>query len=401
MVHREIEEEFESILNRYTNSSTGITTFTLKDGVKSVDGLSIYGNTTGKPEVPYEENTETLTIKDNLTLKLNGTSLVDVSESIKLSEDLTVLLNNITVYRTGITNHTLSFIENFTIQETLIVQQKVNSTTFSEGIQFNDDVLLKINGTFLLYLPENLLLTEQDTIFLNNETVEFNIQNKSSNLVHSEIEIGKPVTWTQTVMVNDTDDLQNILIELPLDAQNITVTKIDDNSTEIIPYNSTEILELELEPVQNEFDIPKPKKMSLNEIAQKHNVTHIVPLDYAKLKDLKEIKQKDKPTVALLINETSNKLNNATSKKITAQNQTEIEYKLQFETSAPYALEHVYSTHDKFQKNVTVAHNSTLHYTDVRTPLRFSPTTKISVPTGNSDRMFINWNWASGLFFGQ
>ncbi len=37
----------------------------------------------------------------------------------------------------------------------------------------------------------------------------------------------------------------------------------------------------------------------------------------------------------------------------------------------------------------------------LRTPLRFSPTTKISVPTGNSDRMFINWNWASGLFFGQ
>ena len=33
--------------------------------------------------------------------------------------------------------------------------------------------------------------------------------------------------------------------------------------------------------------------------------------------------------------------------------------------------------------------------------LRFSPTTKISVPTGSRESKFINWNWASGLFFGQ
>ena len=39
---------------------------------------------------------------------------------------------------------------------------------------------------------------------------------------------------------------------------------------------------------------------------------------------------------------------------------------MQFETPAPYAIESEQTTQTKFQKNVTVAHNSTLHYTDVR-----------------------------------
>jgi len=66
-------------------------------------------------------------------------------------------------------------------------------------------------------------------------------------------------------------------------------------------------------------------------IAHKHDATHVVPLDYVEMKKLKEIKHKDKPTKALLINETSIKLNNAIKKTI-SQNQTEIEYKIQFET---------------------------------------------------------------------
>jgi len=105
--------------------------------------------------------------------------------------------------------------------------------------------------------------------------------------------------------------------------------------------------------------------MQLDMIALKHNATHVVPLDYVEMKELKEIKHKDKPTKALLINETSIKLNNA-AKKVTLQNQTEIEYKIQFETPAPYVMETDHSTSDKFQKNVTVTHESTLHYTDVK-----------------------------------
>jgi len=166
-------------------------------------------------------------------------------------------------------------------------------------------------------------------------------------------------------MLNDTDDLKNILIELPADAQNITVTKIDNNSTEIIPEEDLELVEAELEDVENEYDIPKAKKMKLDEIAHKHNATYVVPLDYAKLKDLKEVKHQDKPTKALLINETNIQISNVTLAE-TAQNQTEIEYKIQFETPAPFTTEQEYSTSIKFQKNVTVAHNSTLHYTNVR-----------------------------------
>jgi len=46
--------------------------------------------------------------------------------------------------------------------------------------------------------------------------------------------------------------------------------------------------------------------------------------------------------------------------------QPEKEYKIKFETPAPFTVENNYSTELKFQKNVTVSHNSTLHYTNVK-----------------------------------
>ena len=39
---------------------------------------------------------------------------------------------------------------------------------------------------------------------------------------------------------------------------------------------------------------------------------------------------------------------------------------MKYETPAPYTTESENYSLDKFQKNVTVAHNSTLHYTNVR-----------------------------------
>jgi hypothetical protein len=266
---------------------------------------------------------------------------------------------------TLILNETLGFGEQIGIPEEESLPDAVGPK-LDEHLKFEDNVFLKLNNTLLVELPESLGLSEQYSLIFNNETItQFEITNSTSDLIHSEIEIGKPVQWTQTVMVNDTDDLQNILVELPEDAENIQIEKIENGSAIEIPTNLTTIIEPELETAQNEYDIPKQKEMKLDRIAEKHNATHVVPLDHVEMKELKEIKQKDKSTIALLINEKGNKINNAT-KKITSQNQTEIEYKVQYETPAPYVMETDHSTLDKFQKNVTVAHNSTLHYTDVR-----------------------------------
>jgi len=229
-------------------------------------------DTEGIPGINQETLSTSLQFRDDILVKLNETWINNSFENLDFTDQISLLLNNQTISNYEPENKTVSFVENLAIQDTIQTFLPNNSTRFSEGLKFTDDVLLKINGTFLLDLPENLLLTEQDTIFLNNETVIFDIQNTSSNLIHSQIEIGKPVFWTQTVMLNDTEDIQNILLEIPADAKNITVTKIDDNSTEIIPNNSTEILQPELEEAENGYDIPRIKEMSLNEIAQKHNV---------------------------------------------------------------------------------------------------------------------------------
>ncbi|MGH9909109.1 MAG: hypothetical protein ACRD32_00545, partial [Nitrososphaerales archaeon] len=179
------------------------------------------------------------------------------------------------------------------------------------------------------------------------------------------IEIGKPVDWTQTVLLNNTEDLSNVLVELPADAQNIQIQKTDKNGTSTaIPEENLAIISPELEPTENEFDIPRPKDINLDEIAKENEVGNVVPLDYATLGNLDEIKQKDKPTVALLINET--KIDANATENIIPQNETQTEYTLKFQTLAPYAIEDDYSTAVKYQKNVTIAHDSTLHYTDVR-----------------------------------
>ena len=66
---------------------------------------------------------------------------------------------------------------------------------------------------------------------LNGEPVIQEITNATSDLVHSEIVTGQIVNWTQTVMLNETEDISNILVELPADAQNIEIQIVNSNGT--------------------------------------------------------------------------------------------------------------------------------------------------------------------------
>src|SRR3989337_555105 len=226
MVDREIEEEYLRYINQYTNSSTGITTFTLNDGVKSVCFIGKSNNTKGKLEVSSEETSDTLRITDELILNLNGIPIIPLQDSLVFSDNLTLTLNQ----------------EQGT---------PVNATILPQTLAFSDYIYLKLNGTTYISLEEVLLLTE-DILLLNNQTVTFS--NSTSRLTHGIIEMGKPVDWTQTVLLNETDSVQNILLELPADAQNIQIQKTDQNGTSsAIPDEQIIIIEPELEPVENEY----------------------------------------------------------------------------------------------------------------------------------------------------
>jgi len=156
-----------------------------------------------------------------------------------------------------------------------------------------------------------------------------NVVNSSSYLVHSQIEIGKPVNWIQTVVLNDTDNVQNVLVELPADAQNIQIDKIHENGT------ATEISQEKMDIIQS---IPTLESDKVERIL----------LESVSMDKIDQVFQEDKDTKLIVINE------NAT------------EYSLEFETPAPYTTEEDNSNEDMFNKTVTVAHDSALHYTDVK-----------------------------------
>src|SRR3989337_1859320 len=285
MGDQEIMEDYLEILLIYQPQKTQKKEKSKHDNIQKKED-------TGKP---YDSNTpdnsietESLSITDDLSLNLNGIPIIPLQESLVFYDNLTLPLN----------------------------QKQVNATILPQTLAFSDSLYLKLNSTTYISLEEGLFLTEDILLLLNNQT----FSNSTSRLTHGIIEIGKPVDWTQTVLLNETDSLQNILLELPADAQNIRIQKTDENGTSSeIPDEQIIIIEPELEPVENEYDIPHPKDIDLDEIAKEHQARKVVPLDYATLENLDEIRQKNKPTKALLINETRI---NATE-NIIPQNQTE------------------------------------------------------------------------------
>jgi hypothetical protein len=377
MVDEEIQEQYWEYLKVYQPPDRNKQTVALLDSIASLEQIGI-PDATGIPIVLPES----LIISDNVMLYLNGIPLVKLQDSLVFSDSLLLTLNNQTIVEPN--NKTITFSESFSLLDSVIANITkanqteiipVNPTVLDDSLILTDSILIKLNDTTYAPLEEGLQFTESILFFLNGDQVLFDITNETSNLIHSTIEIGKIVNWTQTVMLNETEDVSNILVELPADAQNIEIQKIHENGTTTdIPEDELVVIEAELEFNQTNFDVPMMQELDLQEIAREHNVTKIVPLDYAKMEKLKEIKQKDKPTKALLVNETRSIANVTTTLNVpesvilpqnkTTQNQTE--YMVKFQTSAPYTIEHEIPSDDKYLKNITVAHNSTLHYTNVK-----------------------------------
>ena len=129
-------------------------------------------------------------------------------------------------------------------------------------------------------------------------------------LQHGPIEINKPVTWIQSVDLNQTE---NVAIEVPADAEIMEVVADGENVD--------------------------PTQIQTTEAVPDESV--VVPLDDPDL-------QEGASTEMLVINEPAQ------------------EYDVMYQTPAPYVVEEEQYTEDLYQKNVTVAHDSALHYTNVK-----------------------------------
>jgi uncharacterized repeat protein (TIGR01451 family) len=144
------------------------------------------------------------------------------------------------------------------------------------------------------------------------------------NLEHDQIEIGRPVTWTQNVVLSN--ETAVLLVEVPSDAIifNDTNAQVIDVSPDTVILNDT-ATQIIISEEMNATDVP------------------VVSLDL-----VSELVQEEKPTRLIMINDTGSN------------------YTLTFETPAPYTVEEEHSTDLIYNKTVTVAHNSTLHYTNVK-----------------------------------
>ena len=252
-------------------------------------------------------------------------------------------------------------------------------------------------------------------------------------LEHDEIEIGKTVTWTQTVTISDETDA--VAIELPTDAEITKVITTDEQGAETILFEAEEIStstglvddqDITQENIA-ELEIIEPTEIPVTTIIT-DDAKYIITEDatYVDLEEVETIEEQlieepivtDQPLakasqrtaplaapsvsqpnnskmidftqldtssstivdagqsdvvmsekmipIASLEEEMPELLQEEMPTKLLVVNNTSSEVDLIFETPAPYTTEQDQSTEDTYNKKVTVAHDSTLHYTNVK-----------------------------------
>ncbi len=214
---------------------------------------------------------------------------------------------------------------------------------------------------------DSIKITDTVSIYRNSNLVNLDANGTHAitnylSLHHDVIEIGKPITWIQNVTMSHQTD--KVAIELPADAQILqinstngkNVTSIFNEEKSVLPplkpsANDVEVYDKKVDMSSDKLMIVQNPDMS--QIRSTNVTSQSIVLDnqsetLASLDQVSDMIQKNKPTKLLFINDTANK------------------YGVKFETPAPYTLEKDLSTPELYAKNVTIAHNSTLYYTDVK-----------------------------------
>src|SRR3989337_3177992 len=135
---------------------------------------------------------------------------------------------------------------------------------------------------------------------------------QSTTLEHDPIVINEAVTWTQIVNLASSD---NVAIEIPADAQ---ITLVETSTGETV--DSSAITTSDTAPADSTVvSIPDPQML-----------------------------QDGADTTLAVIDQAADG------------------YNIEFQTPAPYTVEQDTTTPELYQKEVTVAHDSALHYTDIK-----------------------------------
>ncbi|NDB92760.1 MAG: hypothetical protein EB167_08735, partial [Nitrososphaeria archaeon] len=261
---------------------------------------------------------------------------------------------------------------------------------FTSALSDSQDLYHKqMSDVIQVSLTDDLTINDEIASTTSNitSTITFDtVANNTSTLTHDEIEINKPVTWTQLVQIDN--NTQTIGVEIPADAKSVQVNELDQNNQ---PQASDSKIIVDETAIQNPISTQSENSTNtkLNEIISNNGIETIIPLADAKYENLDAPVQEDKPTKLIIIDSSPNPSEQTSNSTQPIIDSNGTEYKIQFETSAPYTVETNNSTNDMFIKQVTVQHDSTLHYTNVKS---YSDIPERLTKTGASFKLFWSIN---------
>ena len=220
----------------------------------------------------------------------------------------------------------------------------------------------------------NPLTSDYPNSTLNNSTIPANstvfaVGNGTMGglfLRHNKILINQPVMWVQNVTL--TNQTQDLAMEIPADAHIVHLDVIHNNRLQTLfnlnqmPTGFTAVQNQTINGIgiSNNTDIQQKHLNGLSLLNQltsqnlqyPHGLRTLsfggnLSAPLVSLGQIPKILQTNKPTKLLFINESASK------------------YDIAYVTPAPFTIEKDLSIASKYDKLVWVAHNSTLHYTNV------------------------------------
>ena len=170
------------------------------------------------------------------------------------------------------------------------------------------------------------------------------------DLAHDSVEVGNSVEWTQKVTLENETDI--VAIQIPDDA-NIHVIDVTLNSDITRIYQSDGV-----------------NGIATNSDIQGIEYLQIIPKSQASIQttvDYQRILVLDGTSIPIAeLDLVPDAVQDSNKTKLLVINKTGTEYGVTYETQAPYIIEEEQITESSYNKTVTVAHNSTLHYTNVK-----------------------------------
>ena len=376
-----------------------------------------------------ENETTVLPTNATTVLPTNATTVLPTNATTVLPTNATTVLptNATTVLPTNATT-VLPTNATTVLPTNATTVLPTNATTV---LPTNATTVLPTNATTVL--PTNattVLPTNATTVLPTNATTVLPTNATDSivteiQLEHDVIEIGKEVTWSHDVVFSN--NTESKAIEIPVDAE-ILLIKTMDNSTETILYDSgfeeiVNSVQEEIDPLSTVNGLSEDQDISNKDLnkyfklvnsAEKiqtkidgvnEKIAYYADLDTAKAHKKLDKLEKQLVTLDNKLDKKLNKLSTAVPLasldslseklqddmplKMLIVNDTANNIELKFKTPAPYTSEINQSTEETYNKKVTVAHDSTLHYTNVKS---YSDIPEKLVSHGVEFKLFWNIN---------